>query len=33
MKDTACVLVLLLYFVNNGCVLECRDTLISQVTI
>ena len=25
-----CVLVLLLYFMNNGCVLECRDTPMSQ---
>ena len=27
------VLVPLLYFMNSGCVLECRETPTSQVTI
>ena len=29
MQDTAFVLVLLLYFMSNGCVLECRHTHIT----
>ena len=31
MHDT--VLVPLLYFMNSGCILECRETPTSQVTI
>ena len=33
MHDTDCVLLPLLYFMNSGCILECRESPISQVTI
>ena len=33
MHNVHCVLVPLLYLMNSGCVLECRETPTSQVTI